>query len=159
MYIIIGLFILPSSESLLYVMTSLISSSVPIPPGRAIKASPISIMTFLRSDISPGMMSSVRSSLVTSAITKNSGVTPMVVPPLSVTPSETAPIMPALPAPYTRLWPLSAIHAPSSYALFVNSGSPPSSAPQYTVMFTSIFSFTVQKLHCILPKKEVLRIN
>ena len=42
-------------------MTSAISSNVPVPPGKAIKASPSSIILFLRSDISLVTISLVKS--------------------------------------------------------------------------------------------------
>ena len=62
-------------------ITSVISSSVPVPPGNAIKASPSSIILVLRSVMSWVTMSLVRPSYCTSESMKNWGSTPVTSPP------------------------------------------------------------------------------
>ena len=80
-------------------MTSAISSSVPVPPGKAIKASPSSIILRLRSVISSVTISLVRPSCWNSFSMKQRGSTPVTSPPESRTLSAIAPISPDLEPP------------------------------------------------------------
>ena len=75
-------------------MTSDISSSVPVPPGKAIKASPNSIIVVFLSVISLVMINSVKPSYCSSSSIKNCGFIPMTSPPASNTLSAIYPINP-----------------------------------------------------------------
>ena len=64
-------------------MTSKISSIVPMPPGRAMKASERSSMIVLRSAIVSMRISSVQCSKRMPGVLKKYGTTPMIFPPIS----------------------------------------------------------------------------
>ena len=116
-------------------ITSAISSSVPVPPGNAINASPSAIIFVLRSVISFVTISSVSPSCCSSPFTKNSGSTPVTLPPAFRVLSAISPIRPQREPPYTSAFPLSPIHLPSSCTACFRAGSLPLFAPRYTVMF------------------------
>ena len=116
-------------------ITSAISSSVPVPPGKAINTSPSSIIFVLRSVMSFVTISSVMASYWYSISMKNCGSTPVTSPPACNTLSAISPMRPDLDPPYTRRLPLSPIQVPNSRTAFLREGSFPSFAPRYTVIF------------------------
>ena len=116
-------------------MTSVISSSVPVPPGNAIKASPSSIILVLREGMSSVTINSVSLSCCSSASRKHLGSTPVTRPPAASTLSAKSPIRPLLLPPYTSALPLSPIQRPSCCTACGSAGSVPRFAPRYTVMF------------------------
>ena len=124
-------------------ITSVISSSVPVPPGNAIKASPSSIIFVFLSVISLVTISSVISSYWTSASTKNCGSTPVTLPPSISTLSASSPISPVLEPPYIKVCPFAPIHFPSSLTAIENVSSMPLLAPKYTVMFTLLSTYSL----------------
>ena len=124
-------------------ITSEISSSVPVPPGNAINASPSSIIFVFRSVISFVTISSVKLSYCNSASMKNFGSTPVTVPPACRTLSAISPINPDFDPPYTSAFPLAPIHVPSSRTACFRLASFPSKAPKYTVMFMFFLAFVL----------------
>lgn len=84
-------------------ITSAISSRVPVPPGNAMNASPLSIIISLRSVRSSVATSSVRSSNCGSRSMKKFGSTPITSPPAADVLSASIPMSPDLDPPYTSL--------------------------------------------------------
>ncbi len=119
-------------------ITSAISSKVPVPPGKAIKASPSSIIFALRSDISLVTISSVKPSYCATASIRNCGSTPIARPPALKALSASTPISPLFEPPYTSVLPLLPIQLPSSPTEDFSERSFPSKAPRYTVIFILI---------------------
>ena len=85
--------------SWLHVNSSNSSSSVPVPPGRAITASDSSAISALRSCIVPTSRRSVSPVWAISRSTSWRGMTPITSPPAASAPSATAPIRPTLAPP------------------------------------------------------------
>ena len=79
-------------------ISSMISSRVPMPPGRMAKASACSNMICLRSCID-GTTRVSTSSISISRLTRNAGMTPSTLPPARWQPRAVAPISPTPPPP------------------------------------------------------------
>ena len=87
-----------------------------MPPGRVIKASDRSSISFLRSDIVSVNSISVQCSYSIPGSSKKRGATPMIPPPALKAPRATAPIRPLVPPPKTIECPLPASSAPRAKA-------------------------------------------
>ena len=88
--------------TLVHETTSVISSSVPGPPGKAIHTSPFSKMVSFLSDILSTIINSSNLSCANSLSCKKVGITPIVFPLLCITVFANIPINPALPPPKTK---------------------------------------------------------
>src|SRR5215469_6142240 len=106
---------------------------VPIPPGRATKASPRSSMMALRSRRPSVTTSSLTAVSPTPRSRSARGITPVTRPPCSSTERESAPMSPTRPPPYTRRQCRLAIFSPSSTAMAKYFASTASLEPQKTV--------------------------
>ena len=82
---------------------SLTSSNVPVAPGKAMKASPSSIILVLRSAISFSMYNLVRLSMWTPSSTNICASTPITLPPAFNVLLASSPINPVLDPPNTNV--------------------------------------------------------
>src|SRR5262252_4517219 len=106
---------------------------VPMPPGRATKASPRSSMMAFRSRSPSVTTSSVTAVSPTPRSSSARGITPVTSPPCSSTERESAPMSPTRPPPYTRRQRRFASFSPSSTATAKYFASTTSLEPQNTV--------------------------
>src|SRR5499427_5273868 len=106
---------------------------VPMPPGRATKASPRSSMMAFRSRSPSVTTSSVTAVSPTPRSSSTRGITPVTSPPCSSTARESAPMSTTRPPPYTRRHRRFASFSPSSTATAKYFASTTSLEPQNTV--------------------------
>src|SRR5499433_2112864 len=106
---------------------------VPMPPGRATKASPRSSMMAFRSRRPSVTTSSLTAVSPTPRSSSARGITPVTSPPCSSTERESAPMSPTRPPPYTRRHRRFASFSPSSTATAKYFASTTSLEPQKTV--------------------------
>src|SRR5262245_56672241 len=96
------------------------------------KPSASAAINALRSCIEATTWSWLRPAWATSARSRNSGITPIVSPPCSMTASATTPISPTSPPPYTRPISRAASAAPRVAATSAKTGEEPALEPQNT---------------------------
>ena len=109
-----------------------ISSNVPSPPGNAINASAVLIISWICSDIPDTMRSYPFVGPIKCSSAKGFEMIPKTWPPLSWTAFEILHINPQLPPPFTRCIFRSAMTLPNSFAASMNSGLLPELDPQKT---------------------------
>ena len=145
--------------------TITISSNLPKPPGKAIKASVWLIISTSRSDIPGTISSSLFDGPIRFASAKGFGMIPRTGLPPSYATFEMIPISPRLPPPYTKCIFLSAKTRPNFYAASMYCGLVTTLVPQNTQMFTtrllevtSIFFYLFLNSGCLQECNDELNL-